>query len=63
HLDTFGPNMMLAKELLEKGERKSVLEYFDLCGKFWGDDDKKLVQWRSAVISGSDPGFAANLRY
>jgi tetratricopeptide (TPR) repeat protein len=63
HLDTFGPNMMLAKELLEKGERKSVLEYFDLCGKFWADNDKKLDQWRSAVTSGSDPDFAANLRY
>jgi len=63
HLDTFGPNMMLAKELLEKGERKSVLEYFDLCGKFWADDDKKLDQWRSAVTSGSDPNFAASLRY
>jgi tetratricopeptide (TPR) repeat protein len=63
HLDTFGPNMMLAKELLEKGERKSVLEYFDLCGKFWADDDKKLDQWRSAVSSGSDPNFGANLRY
>jgi len=63
HLDTFGPNMMLAKELLEKGERKSVLQYFDLCGKFWADDDKKLDQWRSAVTSGSDPDFAANLRY
>jgi tetratricopeptide (TPR) repeat protein len=63
HLDTFGPNMMLAKELLEKGERKSVLEYFDLCGKFWADNDKKLDQWRSAVTSGSDPNFALNLRY
>lgn len=63
HLDTFGPNMMLAKELLEKGESKSVLEYFDLCGKFWADDDRKLDQWRSAVTSGVDPDFAANLRY
>ncbi|MBZ5706482.1 MAG: hypothetical protein LAN63_14115 [Acidobacteriia bacterium] len=63
HLDTFGPNMMLAKELLEKGERKSVLEYFDLCGKFWTDDDGKLGQWRSAVLSGANPDFGANLRY
>jgi hypothetical protein len=55
--------MMLAKELIGKGERKSVLEYFDLCGKFWADDDKKPDQWRSAVTSGSDPNFAANLRY
>ena len=29
----FGPNMALAKELLEKGERQVVLDDFDLCGK------------------------------
>lgn len=63
HLDTFGPNMILAKELLDKGERKSVVEYFDLCGKFWTNDDGKLSQWRSIVLAGSSPDFGANLRY
>ena len=63
HLDTFGPNMQLAKELLEKGERQSVLQYFDLCGKFWKDDDGKLKQWHSSVASGTNPDFGANLRY
>jgi tetratricopeptide (TPR) repeat protein len=63
HLDTFGPNMMLAKELLGKGERKPVLEYFDLCGKFWTRDNEKLSQWRSAVLAGKNPDFGANLRY
>jgi tetratricopeptide (TPR) repeat protein len=60
---TIGPNMMLAKELLDKGERKSVLEYFGLCGKFWEDNKEILAQWRSAVASGSYPDFGANLRY
>jgi hypothetical protein len=55
--------MMLAKELLEKGERKSVLEYFDLCVKFWTGDNGKLSQWRTAVQSGEVPDFGANLRY
>ncbi len=63
HLDTFGPNMMLAQELLERGERKTVLEYFDLCAKFWKDDDGKLGQWRSAALAGESPEFGANLRY
>lgn len=63
HLDTFGPNMMLAKELLEKGERKSVLSYFDLCAKFWTNDSGKLSQWRSLVLSGANPDFGDNLRY
>lgn len=63
HLDTFGPNMILAKELLDKGGRKSVVEYFDLCGKFWTNDDGKLRQWRSIALAGSSPDFGANLRY
>ncbi len=63
HLQTFGPNMMLAKELLEKGERKSVLEYFDLCSKFWTGDNGKLSQWRTTVQSGEVPDFGANLHY
>ncbi len=63
HLETFGPNMMLAKELLDKGESKSVVEYLSLCGKFWKDDDGKLTQWRSTVLAGNTPDFGANLRY
>jgi len=34
-LSTFGPNMQLAKELLEHGERDTVTAYFDACGAFW----------------------------
>jgi hypothetical protein len=27
--------MSLAKELLENGQREPVLQYFELCRKFW----------------------------
>ena len=30
-MNSFGPNMSLASDLLEKGEREVVLEYFELC--------------------------------
>jgi tetratricopeptide (TPR) repeat protein len=63
HLDTFGPNMMLAKELLEKGDSKPVLTYFQSCGKFWKSDDGKLAKWRSDVIAGKTPDFGPNLNY
>jgi hypothetical protein len=33
-LNTFGPNMVLAKEFLEKGETDVVLKYFQQCKKF-----------------------------
>lgn len=62
-LDTFGPNMGLAKDLLEKGEREVVVEYFELCRKFWEMDDGRLDQWTKEVNDGKVPNFGANLVY
>lgn len=60
-LKTFGPNMLLAKELIEKGERDVVIEYFDLCAKFWERQDGKLKLWESIVRQGKLPDFGFNL--
>ena len=62
-LDSFGPNMSLAKELLNKGERDVVFEYFDLCSKFWLMGQDNLSAWRAAVKQGKIPEFGANLDY
>jgi hypothetical protein len=64
-LNSFGPNMMLAKELIEKGKRDVVLEYFDLCRKFWNDerDLKTLDGWTATVKEGGAPDFGGNLAY
>lgn len=62
-LKSFGPNMLLAKQLLEKGEREPVIEYFDLCAKFWTSNKGKLDQWKTAVQKGETPDFGANLKY
>jgi len=62
-LDSFGPNMMLAKELLEKGERDAVIQYFQKCASFWKDDRGQLVQWAATVREGGIPNFGANLAY
>jgi hypothetical protein len=62
-MDSFGPNMSLAKDLLEKGEQDTVLQYFDLCRKFWKDDDGKLDQWSDEVKADKIPRFGANLVY
>jgi len=46
-LNSFGPPMLLARRLVEKGESKVVLEYLDLVGKFWAPvqiDPEKLVR-------------------
>lgn len=60
-LDTFGPNMGLAADLLERGEQEVVLEYFELCSNFWPSD--KLKDWAALVKGGRTPDFGANMVY
>jgi hypothetical protein len=62
-MDSFGPNMSLAKDLLEKGQRDVVLQYFGLCRKFWSMDYGKLDEWSNDVKAGNIPSFGANLVY
>lgn len=62
-LNSFGPNMTLAKELLEKGEKETVLQYFKLCENFWDFHLEKLIKWEEQVSNGKIPDFGANLLY
>lgn len=62
-LDSFGPNVSLAKDLLEKGERDVVLQYFELVRKFWELENGRLDQWAGQVRAGKMPGFGPNLVY
>jgi hypothetical protein len=63
-LGSFGPNMVLAKELLERKERQVVLEYFNLCGAFSEiEKDGLLQQWTEQVKAGKIPDFGGNLAY
>ena len=64
-MDSFGPNMSLARDLLEKGERETVLQYFELCRKFWDRSVSlgKLDQWTKEVKAGQIPDFGGNLVY
>jgi hypothetical protein len=61
---SFGPNMTLARDLLKIGEQDTVLQFFDLCGKFWGSSGQdKLTQWTQDVKSGKMPDFGSNIYY
>ncbi len=64
-LDSFGPNMLLAKELLERGETAVVLRYFELCSKFWDSEDARaqLASWSALVEQRIIPDFGGNLVY
>lgn len=62
-MDSFGPNMLLAKALLEAGHTEVVLEHFELCRRFWAMDLGKLDQWTEEVRAGKVPAFGSRLVY
>jgi tetratricopeptide (TPR) repeat protein len=62
-LNSFGPNMSLANDLLQKGQKDVVLEYFELCRGFWRMDRGRLNQWSQDVKAGIAPSFGPNLLY
>jgi len=62
-LNSFGPNMALAKEFLDRGERAAVIEYLTLCAKFWSSGKDKLANWTATIKGGGTPDFGANLSY
>ncbi len=62
-MDSFGPNMSLARDLLQKQERETVLEYFQLCRVFWKMGQSELDQWTADVKAGRIPDFGPNLVY
>jgi len=55
--------MLLAKDLLARGEREVVIQYFALCARFWELDRGRLEKWKAIVINGGTPNFGANLVY
>jgi tetratricopeptide (TPR) repeat protein len=60
-LDSFGPNMSLAKELLDSGESEVVLDYFRLCAQFWKHGETRLSAWTETVEQGEIPDFGSSL--
>jgi len=64
-LNSFGPNMTLARELLGSGQTAPVREYFSLCRHFWMPRfaAAKLREWDADVVAGREPRFGPHLRY
>jgi hypothetical protein len=61
-LGSFGPSMTLANALLEKGEQEVVLQYFELCRKFWYRKEQ-LDEWIKDINAGRIPEFRGHLIY
>ena len=56
-LKASGPDTELARELLEKGEQESVLQYLDQCARFWERGRDRLREWAILVRAGTVPSF------
>jgi hypothetical protein len=61
-LNSFGPNFLLADELLEAGA-PSVLEFLDLCRSFWSYGAKALDAWQVQIRVGQRPDFRDPWKY
>jgi hypothetical protein len=62
-LGSFGPNMSLAKELLDARETDTVLKFFDQCEAFWTRHGGRLYEWAATAKRGEVPDFGANMTY
>ena len=54
-LNSFGPDMALAKRLLEEGENEAVLQYLEQCARFWKSGQDRLKAWTAIVRAGEIP--------
>ncbi len=51
--------MVLARELLARGERDVVLDYLERCSSFWQYGADKLSRWAGAIERGKTPDFGS----
>lgn len=58
-LNSFGPQMDLAKGLLERGEVDVVVRYLELCAEFWNTERAmaRLAKWTALAKAGEIPDF------
>lgn len=56
-MNSFGPDLSLAKDLLAKGERDVVIQYLELCRRFWKLHEGRLDRWIREIGDGKVPDF------
>jgi hypothetical protein len=62
-LGSFGPNVSLARDLLNSREVAAVTEYLRSCQSFWEMENGKIAHWIQLAESGEMPEFGPNLVY
>lgn len=61
-LNSFGPDLSLASELLQHQEFQTVVDFLTQIKRFWKIDDGKIDLWTGQIQSGGTPDFSSNLR-
>jgi tetratricopeptide (TPR) repeat protein len=56
-LDTFGPSLILAKELLETGEKEAVIKYLHSVSTFWEMDNGCISRLINEIENNNPPVF------
>ncbi len=59
-LRSFGPNLALAKALLEFDADETVVAYLESCAQFWWMGREKIPGWIQAIRDGEEPDFGIN---
>ena len=54
-----GPILVLAKELIEAGERDAVLQYLEHCLSLWPSGETILRIWIAEIRNGKTPNFGS----
>ena len=62
-LSSYGPDLALAKDLLDLGENQAVLTFFEECNVFWTTGRDSLVQWKKAIQAGQKPDFGPGFHF
>lgn len=52
-----GPTLVLAKELLQQGERDAVLQYLENCLLLWTRGENVIQLWIAEIKNGKTPNF------
>ena len=62
-LNSFGPNMTLARDLLQNGGWDPVYDYLEQCRVFWKLERGRIDRWQELVLAKQVPDFGANLYF
>jgi hypothetical protein len=60
-LNSFGPDLVLAKSLLKAGATEPVVAYLAACAKFWRHGAANLSRWIARIHAGERPSFEERL--